>query len=108
MGSFRSKEKSCVTAKGPGYIGVVGDGRMLKDHRSTIEAILDLQQSFGSQVTAEGVQTKAQLDYLLALGCSDQQGYLFGEPAPITDLSKEFSDLSLSGQAMKQVSSTIC
>ena len=38
-------------------------------------------------VTAEGVETKAQLDALQALGCERVQGFLLARPAPIDELS---------------------
>jgi EAL domain-containing protein (putative c-di-GMP-specific phosphodiesterase class I) len=36
----------------------------------------------GIQVVAEGIETKAQRDFLAALGCSIGQGYLFGAAIP--------------------------
>jgi EAL domain-containing protein (putative c-di-GMP-specific phosphodiesterase class I) len=36
-------------------------------------------------VVAEGVETKAQLEFLSKEACSEVQGYLFGRPLPIAD-----------------------
>ncbi|GAA5185593.1 hypothetical protein GCM10025771_41830 [Niveibacterium umoris] len=40
-------------------------------------SILHLAQTFGFEVTAEGVETQAQLDFLREAGCPAVQGYLF-------------------------------
>ena len=45
--------------------------------------IVALAQSMGLNVIAEGVETKAQRDFLAIHGCNHFQGYLFGKPAPI-------------------------
>ena len=46
-------------------------------------AILALGQSLGLSVTAEGVETEAQRDFLASNGCHAFQGYLFGQPGPV-------------------------
>lgn len=50
---------------------------------AVVNAVLYLGRSFELQVIAEGVETEAQLSYLAERGCSDAQGYLFGEPVPV-------------------------
>jgi EAL domain-containing protein (putative c-di-GMP-specific phosphodiesterase class I) len=47
-----------------------------------VPAILAIAQSLGAGVVAEGVETAAQRDALLAMGCSGMQGYLFSRPLP--------------------------
>jgi diguanylate cyclase (GGDEF)-like protein len=49
---------------------------------SIIRAIVALGESLGLAVIAEGVESAAQRDTLLALGCHYFQGYLFGKPTP--------------------------
>lgn len=51
-----------------------------------IAAVTQLCSSLGTTVTAEGVETQAQRDYLIAVGCHDAQGYLFGRPMPASSL----------------------
>ncbi|MEA3388925.1 putative bifunctional diguanylate cyclase/phosphodiesterase [Sphingobium sp. CCH11-B1] len=48
-----------------------------------VDAIVKLGGSFGMEVVAEGVETPAQADHLLALGCVVGQGYYFGRPLPL-------------------------
>ena len=49
---------------------------------SIIRAITGLAQSLGVRITAEGVETDAQLQALRDLDCHQAQGYLIGRPAP--------------------------
>jgi EAL domain-containing protein (putative c-di-GMP-specific phosphodiesterase class I) len=39
-------------------------------------------ESLGLRVIAEGVETEAQREVLLGVGCQYFQGYLLGRPAP--------------------------
>ena len=48
--------------------------------RDLVEAVVRLAHVLGMHVVAEGVETAAQRDVLLALGCDEMQGYLFGRP----------------------------
>lgn len=45
-----------------------------------VRSILGLGRSFGTRITAEGVETAAQLDLIVAEGCDEAQGYLFSRP----------------------------
>lgn len=45
-------------------------------------SIIALGRVFGLRVVAEGVETMGQSTFLLAHGCSHQQGYLFAKPMP--------------------------
>ncbi|HEY8904449.1 MAG TPA: EAL domain-containing protein, partial [Rhodoferax sp.] len=58
---------------------------MLNDPQdaSIIRAIITMGESLQLNVIAEGVELPAQRDALLALGCRQFQGYLFGKPAPL-------------------------
>ncbi|SFB50938.1 diguanylate cyclase (GGDEF) domain-containing protein [Rhizobium sp. NFR07] len=49
-------------------------------------AITTLGRSLGIETTAEGVETEAQRDFLIAIGCSDLQGYLLSKPVPASEL----------------------
>ena len=43
-------------------------------------AILALAQKLNLQVTAEGIETYDQIDFLSNLGCDELQGYLLSKP----------------------------
>ncbi len=48
-----------------------------------VKTIIDLAKNFRLNVIAEGVETKAQLDFLEQNGCMAYQGYFFSRPVPI-------------------------
>ena len=43
-------------------------------------AVTTLGHSFGMEITAEGVETEQQLNFLLDIGCDEIQGYFFSRP----------------------------
>lgn len=47
-----------------------------------IEAIIHLAHGFGMLVTAEGVESEAQLCALTRMGCDEAQGFYLGRPQP--------------------------
>lgn len=51
-----------------------------------VKAIVEMGRSLNMSVLAEGVETEAQKDALVQLGCLRYQGYLFGRPAPVSEL----------------------
>jgi diguanylate cyclase len=46
-------------------------------------------------VTAEGVETAFEADWLAQAGCDQAQGYLFAKPAPWTDLVTAYGKSNL-------------
>lgn len=55
---------------------------MLYNPRATaiVRAVIGLAVDLGVAVTAEGVETQEQYDYLVRLGCTEVQGYYFSRP----------------------------
>jgi diguanylate cyclase (GGDEF)-like protein len=51
-------------------------------------AIIALSRELGLEVVAEGVETRAQSEFLLNRGCRVQQGYLFSKPVPAAAFAK--------------------
>jgi EAL domain-containing protein (putative c-di-GMP-specific phosphodiesterase class I) len=45
-----------------------------------VGSILSVAKALGLHVTAEGIETPSQLEFLAQLGCDDGQGYLFAAP----------------------------
>ena len=52
------------------------------DNEAISAAILRMAQSLDLGVTAEGVETREQHEWLRTRGCEEFQGYLLARPAP--------------------------
>lgn len=57
--------------------------------RTIVTAIIHLAHGLGLAVTAEGVETLEQADYLTQQGCDVLQGYAFARPMPAHQLEAE-------------------
>ena len=55
-------------------------GRARKTSRTIARAVVRFAVSLGKTTTAEGVETKEQVEFLRAEGCTEMQGYYFGRP----------------------------
>ena len=58
--------------------------------REIVATLVSLGHTIGLTVTAEGVETAAQLAEVQAAGCDAAQGWLFGRPAPAAEISRLF------------------
>ncbi|TQJ94612.1 bifunctional diguanylate cyclase/phosphodiesterase [Achromobacter sp. SLBN-14] len=65
---------------------------MLDSNRdaTVIRAIVDVARSFDLNTIAEGIETDAQRERLLAEHCEEGQGYLFGRPLPAQQFAQAF------------------
>ena len=59
------------------------DGDARAESVAVIRAIVALAGSLGIELIAEGVETLAQRDRLMELGCTYAQGFLYGRPEPL-------------------------
>jgi len=50
--------------------------------QAVVGTLISLAHSLGLTVTAEGVETRAQLETLRLLDCDTAQGFLYARPAP--------------------------
>ena len=60
---------------------------------TVVAAILALARALNIQVIAEGIETEAQRNALVAMGCELGQGYLLGRPSPIGDWLEAHADI---------------
>ncbi|MCP3053599.1 putative bifunctional diguanylate cyclase/phosphodiesterase, partial [Aurantimonas marianensis] len=66
-----------------------------------IKAITELARNLGMATTAEGVESREQLDYLRLQGCSEVQGYHFSPARPADEIPALLARLT--AEAMRQV-----
>ncbi len=63
--------------------GFVRDILVDPNDAAIAKMVIALAASMDLAIIAEGVETEAQRDFLMALGCSNYQGYLFSRPVPV-------------------------
>jgi EAL domain-containing protein (putative c-di-GMP-specific phosphodiesterase class I) len=51
-----------------------------------VRLVTELADSLSMTTTAEGVETREQLDRVRELGCTDVQGYFYSRPVPVREL----------------------
>lgn len=68
------------------FVDDIGDGAKAG---AIARAVTTLGHSFGMEITAEGVETEPQLEFLKRLGCDEIQGYYFSRPLPAAE-AEEF------------------
>jgi EAL domain-containing protein (putative c-di-GMP-specific phosphodiesterase class I) len=71
----------------------VADLLTRKDSLAIVRAVTELGTSLGMSITAEGVETVPQLDWLKKEGCTEAQGYLFSPPRPASAVAEMISTI---------------
>jgi diguanylate cyclase (GGDEF)-like protein/PAS domain S-box-containing protein len=67
-----------------------------------VRAVIGLAHGLKLPVLAEGVETKAQLDFLAAESCNEVQGYLMGRPHPILEYSELIGRDDAAGEKLRR------
>jgi EAL domain-containing protein (putative c-di-GMP-specific phosphodiesterase class I) len=62
-----------------------------KKQSAISQAIIGLGHSLGLEVVAEGIESPAQLDFVITQGCHYAQGYWFSRPRPAAQMQRLFS-----------------
>jgi len=68
------------------FIQRITDGQK---HLSLVQAMKTLSYHFNMTMVAEGIETKAQMEYLRAMRCSLGQGYFFSPPMDTQSLERQ-------------------
>jgi diguanylate cyclase (GGDEF)-like protein len=55
-----------------------------------VRAVAALARGMGMTATAEGVETREQLDRITSEGCNEMQGFLFSRPLPAQEIERLF------------------
>jgi diguanylate cyclase (GGDEF)-like protein len=67
------------------FISGLGDS---SEADAIVQAVAGLADSLNMTTTAEGVETREQLDLVRRLGCTDVQGFFYSRPVPARDLAQ--------------------
>jgi EAL domain-containing protein (putative c-di-GMP-specific phosphodiesterase class I) len=67
--------------------GFVADIGRDKNDETIVIATINLAHSLGLTVTAEGIETAEQAEFLRAHDCDDLQGYYFSWPLPVEEIT---------------------
>lgn len=77
------------------------------DSAAVTDAIIALAKSLRLKITAEGVETQEQLEYLQMRGCHEAQGFYFSRPVPGDTippmLKKSFQQMEICGSSILSV-----
>ena len=65
--------------------------------------MIDLAHAFGLGVVAEGVETRAQADWLRRMGCDIGQGFLWARPVPASELAHALSEVASLNRSLLQL-----
>ena len=60
--------------------------------RAIVRSTVQLARSLGLEVVAEGIENRATVDALQAVGCEHAQGFYFAAPAPAAEVGRMLSE----------------
>jgi EAL domain-containing protein (putative c-di-GMP-specific phosphodiesterase class I) len=79
------------------FITGLGDGN---ESAAIVQAVAGLALQLSMTTTAEGVETRAQLERVGELGCTDVQGHFYSPAVPARELAAIFAKQAGSGSAV--------
>jgi diguanylate cyclase (GGDEF)-like protein len=71
-----------------GFVSELSEAK--EDSLAIVRSVIRLGNSLGMATTAEGVETKQQLDRVRAEGCTEMQGFYFSPPRPAAEIRRLF------------------
>jgi len=74
--------------------------------RAMIRTIVAMTKTLGKRALAEGVETEAQLRFLLRTGCDAAQGYYFSRPLPAAEITALLREQPYTAQLKRLLSHT--
>jgi predicted signal transduction protein with EAL and GGDEF domain len=78
--SFGYLSRACFAKIKIDQLFVRGAANGQRESLAIVNSILALAKGLGVETTAEGIETPAQAELMVHLGCSQLQGFLFGRP----------------------------
>jgi diguanylate cyclase (GGDEF)-like protein len=57
-----------------------------------VESIVSLGRALGLTVTAEGIETVEQSEFLQSVGCDELQGFLFAKPLTVAEIDQKYAE----------------
>ncbi|MDH5509431.1 MAG: EAL domain-containing protein [Nitrospinota bacterium] len=63
-----------------------------QEDMAMVSTIVAMARNLNLRVVAEGVETRAQMEFLRSIGCDEIQGYLFGPPVAAKDMETALSE----------------
>jgi EAL domain-containing protein (putative c-di-GMP-specific phosphodiesterase class I) len=72
------------------------------DDAAIARAIISMAHALNMQVTAEGVETKEQFEFLRAEGCDSVQGHLFSKAVPAEELAEILREGSIQMERVEE------
>ncbi len=94
---FGSGYSSLTLLKDYSFDTLKMDMRFLADpfrekSKSIMRSTVTMAKDIGMKTLAEGVETKAQFDFLREIGCGMIQGFYFGKPEPVESVFKHLEE----------------
>jgi len=84
-------------------LSLVQQGPFQETSMAVLRALMDLATRWGSKIVAEGIETEEQLEMVRNLGIGAAQGYLFGKPESLANVSATVDAFKMRMDAVQQM-----